>query len=347
LGEGQQAHREDLTRRGRLGLGLLAALVVAGAAPARAQPAPRVALRWVAPEGCPPADRVTSEVDRLLGDQGARLPAPLEVAASVTEAGGSFRVRLETPGASGPRVRELKAASCAALADATALIIAMMIDPAAVTAPPLPPSPPLAPAPAPAPAPLLLPVPVPAPSPRPAPPQSPPLRRSFHVLAWTLLDTGTLPGVAFAVGGAAALTLGPVRLELGAGVWPDRAATLAQRPTAGGNVSLVAGSAGLCYGLLRPGPFDLAPCAAFELGRLHAAGFGVSSPGEGSALWTAVKAGGLFAWAPVQRFAVLVRLDAAVPTARPSFVLEGVASGAVYRPGPVAGRASLGAEIRF
>ncbi|APR75317.1 Hypothetical protein A7982_00663 [Minicystis rosea] len=358
----------------RLPLGLAAGLFAAAfSLPlfAADPPRPRVSLRWSAPEGCPAGARVVAEVDRLLGESGARPPTPLEVSAVVTDdPAGGLRVRLDAGNA---RVRELHAASCEALADATAVILALMIDPTAVAsappaapapaapssaapsasavpaAPPSPPSAPPAPASAP-PAPASA-----APSVSTAPDTSraaaPPSTRSrvpaprFHLLAWALADVGSLPGVSFAAGGTAALSLGAFRFELGAGVWPSRAATSPQRATAGGDISLVAGAAGACYSLLAPGAFELAPCLAFELGRIHAAGYGVTMPGEGSALWSALKPGARFAWSPVSRVALVLRLDAAVPFARPSFVLSNL--GPVHRSGPLAGRAGCGVELTF
>ena len=116
------------------------------------------------------APRFFAEVDRLLGPSGARPAQPINATATVSgdELRG-FRVHLETTAGGPTRVRELKGASCAALADATALILALMIDPGAVAVerdagPPedaasLPP----APAATPAPAPTLAPAATPAP----------------------------------------------------------------------------------------------------------------------------------------------------------------------------------------
>jgi hypothetical protein len=316
--------------------GAIAALIaLAWALPARAD-GPRVALRWTAPEGCPAGARVIAEVDRLLGEHGARPPRPLEVTAEVSAGdAGALRVHLEIEGDPGRRTRDLSAASCDALADAAALILAMTIDPAAVTAAPPPPPPPPSPAP-------------PPPSPPPPPPApAPSLRPRFHLAAWARADLGSLPGVSFAAGGTAALALGALRVELGAGAAPART-QLATHPaasgaTAGGEISLIAGSAGLCYGVLPEGRLELSPCAAVELGRLHATGFGVTTPGEGNALWSAARLGARLAFWPMSRAAVVLRAEAAVPFARPAFVLEGL--GTVHRPGPVAGR--LGGELEW
>ncbi len=141
------------------------------------------------------------------------------------------------------------------------------------------------------------------------------------------------------------MVIAPFRFELGGGAWIDRRTTVPQQPSAGGDVGLAAGSAGACWSFLRPGQLELGPCASFELGRLHADGFGGTSQGSGSALWSALGAGALFAWAPVRWIAGVVRLDAAAPFARPTFVIDGLAP--VYRSSPVVGRATFGVEVRF
>jgi hypothetical protein len=139
--------------------------------------------------------------------------------------------------------------------------------------------------------------------------------------------------------------VGGFRLELGGGVWTDRRSTVMQQPSVGGNVGLAAATAGTCRSLLRPGKLELGPCIAFELGRLHAEGFGATTQGSGSALWAAWQAGGQLAWAPVPWVAGVVRLDAAVPLARPTFVIDGLSP--VFRSSPVVGRATSGIEVRF
>jgi hypothetical protein len=350
------------------GVAALGATSLAAPSSAGAAGGERVALRWSAPEGCPDASRVTREVDRLLGDESPRPALPLDVSATVTpSAGGNFTVRLETQGEGGPRVREIKGASCNAVADATALLIALVIDPAAVaraTSPPSSPSPsspfpssspPAAPSPPPPELPPLAPpLPDPLPlAPSPIPAVAPPadagrargVRPSFRVQAWATADAGSLPGVSLAVGGKAAVVIEALRIELGGGVWLDRRANLAQPASAGGEVGLAVGSADACWSFLRAAQIELGPCLGFELGSLHADGFGASSTSSGSALWSAIQGGGLLAWSPVSRVAALFRLDAAVPFARPTFVIDGL--GSVYRSSPVVGRATLGVEVRF
>ncbi len=311
------------------------------AAPARAsaeaKTSERVALTWTAPAGCPSADRVVAEVDRLLGGAPATTKPALAVTATVAvDPSGELRVHIEAPpdparipAEREPRVRELHAASCEALADATATILALMIDPDSVIAAP-PPAAPVAP---------VAPV---------APPETPPPSRfapRVRLGAWALVDGGTLPGVGLGAAGSAAMTLGALELELGFTGLPSRSARLPERPTAGGDVSLLAGTAAACYDVLPFAFSELAPCLGWEAGDMRASGFGVSAPGAGESLWSAARAGARFAWSPIRRLAIVLRGDAIVPVTRPNFFLQNV--GTVFRPGAAAARASLGLEVRL
>jgi hypothetical protein len=168
----------------------------------------------------------------------------------------------------------------------------------------------------------------------------------FAISAWLAGDVGTLPGVGAGVGGAAAVTLRAFRLELGVLGLPSRKASLEGDPSRGGEVNLVAGTAGACYQVIPRGPFELSPCLGYEVGALHASGFGVTSPGEGTALWSALRPGILLAWVPLARLAVVGRVEAAVPFLRRDFVLD-PNLGSVFTPGPVAGRLGLGLELRL
>ncbi len=319
-----------------------AALAATSATPAAASgPPERIDLHWNAPAECPTADVVRAEVDRLLGPSSARPPSPIPVAAAVSrDDQGAWQVHLETPGEGTTRVREIHGASCAAIADATALILALMIDPAAVAAAP--------PAPVEAKAPPIEVRSSPIETPRPpveaqrAPvPVTP---TSFRVSALAGLDTASLPALAATLALRGSFVYGAQRFELGAEYRPARAGTVATRPTTGGDVDLFTGAVATCrhFG---GGVFEIGPCLGFELGRLHASGFGVSSPGEGSTLWAAIDAGGVLNLRLASRLALVLRLGAAVPLLRPSFVLENV--GPVFRPPAVAARGESGVELIF
>ncbi len=326
-------------------------------ASARTAPPERVDLHWTAPSECPGPEAVRAEMERLLGPSSARPPAPIPVTAAVSrDPGGAWHVRLETAGEGTTRVREIHGASCAAIADATALILAMRIDPsAAAAAPPieadrsplLPDRSPLLPDRSPVAA-SQTPIaasrrPIAA-TKSPIEASTPPTLASFRVSALAGLDTASLPGITAILGLGGSFVYGPQRFDLGIEYRPSRTATVPGRPSAGGDVDLLTGTLDTCRHL-GAAPIEVGPCLGFELGRLHASGSGVSSPGEGSTLWAAVLGGGVGTYRVFEHLALVVRLGAAVPLLRPSFVLENV--GAVFRPPAVTARGSGGIEWIF
>ena len=86
----------------------------------------RIALVWRTPPGCPDEASVRADVARLLAGSSATGSAR----ADVTHAGDSWRVVVAMNGGE----RRLEAGSCRALAEATALIVALAVDPARVAA---------------------------------------------------------------------------------------------------------------------------------------------------------------------------------------------------------------------
>jgi hypothetical protein len=101
------------------------------------------------------------------------------------------------------------------------------------------------------------------------------------------------------------------------------------------------GDASACYAVLRA-PVELAPCLGLEVGSMAVE---VRTGGSGSALWLAPLAAAM-AGVPVgQRFTARFDLGVLVPVERPRFVLAGGPT--VYTAAPVAGRATLGIEVRF
>src|SRR4051812_42802254 len=111
----------------RLPFAVALATLAVGATPARAQGRPTLAFRWTAPSGCPSEQDVRSEVARLLGRDPANPAAGnLAVNAQVTH-DESWRVTLGMTSPSEVHTRTVQAQTCRGLADATALILALMI----------------------------------------------------------------------------------------------------------------------------------------------------------------------------------------------------------------------------
>jgi hypothetical protein len=329
-------------------------------------------LQWAAPPGCPDRGVVEAEIARLLQQSKAGVKSPLDVLGVIAPVEAGFRLHLELSRDGTTSAREVRGATCEALADTAALVVALAVDPEALSrsSSPLPAPPPAGPTPA-APAtkrPAVPPAKKPPPAARvggpapviartgpqprpeqPAPAPDPDFRR-WRASAGLVGDLGTMQDLAAAVEVGAGVVLGPVRLDAAFAFWLPQSAEAQDDARYGGTLGLEAGALTACA-LLPPlaravGPrFEIGlPCVAFELGRMHADSENVSKPGSGADLWAAVRGGAAAAWAMQPWLRLRMRLETVVPVVGPKFVLGGV--GAVHEPG-VAGRATLGIDVAF
>lgn len=330
------------------------AVLAAPAAASAGDDGARVSLVWRTPEGsdCPSRDEVIEQVQRLVGPAPTREQAPVRASAEVhRDAGGRWRVELVTWMGSSQGVRVIEERSCRAMAEATVVILAWMIDPEAMAAresatgagpaTPGPPPPPRAPDAAAASAP---------PASVPAPPSErseadPGDRITLMARLAAAGDLGTLPGASLGVGARVALGHRRVRLGLHGALWPGRSTTIASGPEG----TPIGGSFGLAVvgveGCGEPAALPVALCGGLELDHLTGTGLGVRFPASASATWLSFSAG-LDA-----RFSILGPLGAAahaallIPMRRERFGIDDV--GLVHQPSAVAGRASLGLELSF
>jgi hypothetical protein len=328
--------------------------------------APHIALTWRAPEACPDEEAVRASVGRLLSGS----TATVEGRAQATREGATWQVVLTMNGGE----RRLEGDSCYALAEATALIVAMAVDPervvanrgaadagltkeadAGATATPLDGGP----------------SPDAGPQPRregdggtppsnpardattgtgPAVPRSPSTYqhapsapRHFAISAAAALDLGTLPGPAPGVALTAAWVPSRLRFELGASYFPS--SSTATSPTgASATFFLVSGQARGCYVTPLP-PFELAPCAGVEVALLQGTAQGIAFPTGGNSTALVALAPGLLAdWHVAPAWAIFVRGDAPLELIRPEFQIDATTR---HQPGFLTGRAALGVELRF
>lgn len=299
---------------------LYVVIVAALGVPSRASAdAPRVALQFSAPEGCPSADAVRARILALAAPD-ARLDADV----TVTALDGRFRAVLHVRSASSSGERTLEDASCDLLAESAAVVLAM-----SATSPA-----PVAPAPPP-----------PEAAPPPAPPPSSPRSEILRLRATASLDVGTLPTPTLGAGVSASFPFASrLALALGGTAWAQKSGTLGGSSSQGATFTLLTGDAAGCY-RARAGAVELSPCAVVEVAHVDARGFGLH-PSSSSALWLSLGAAGIVRWTPTPHFALVAELDALVPTQSESFViLHG--GGTVHTIAPVAGRASIGPEVRF
>ncbi len=319
-----------------------------------AQSTPSLSLTWDAPPECPSSANVLAETERLLGGPASpRNPGGLTVHARVAHE-GNWSVSLEARSGSTLRTRNLRAQTCRGLSDATALILALMIDPEAVAIRRLLPAAPdeategAAPVPVPAPAPTPTPTPTPA-SPESAPPgPSAPASRRLGVSLGVpfSIESGSLPELEYGVGANVALRIDSVRFELSITYWLRTAvARVAEPPGVGGTFNLVSGALFGCY-QWRWHAFEFGPCAELDAGRIEANGLAVSHPARAYPLWLAVGGGALGAVRLDDRWVIPLHLDLLVPLDRRDFMVQNV-TGAIYQTASLAERLAMGLEYRF
>ncbi len=370
-----RARRSRLIAFGSALAGLITSHALAQLPPPTTDVSRVVTLDWDAPADCPARSYVMAELARQL--TGSNVPPEKRIRARALVRRGEgqlWHLRLMT--ASGDEQegdRTLEAETCHAAADATALIVAMAVDPSRASAAPIPaPIPPMpagtiraAPtggepssAPAPSPPAAAPPVarattPASAPSVPDARPTSggPSRLARFGISAMVLADDGVLSGVSPGVGGALAWLPGRARLEVGGAFFPHDRLEVASNPARGARMDLATGYLRGCYAFVAI-PVEIGPCAGAELGWLRAAGFGVASAVESGAMWEAITLGGIGSLPVGRVFSLRFSADAIAPLVRPNFVLAAPAGKGglelnVHKTAALAGRISFGAELRF
>lgn len=116
--------------------GLMVALPIAHAESAARPGENSFRLRWSAPTSCPDESDVKQRIQRLLNaSKLAPATAPLEVTAQVSASPEGFRLDLTVGSAPAARSRKPLAPSCGELAHATALVVALAIDPSIAVSP--------------------------------------------------------------------------------------------------------------------------------------------------------------------------------------------------------------------
>jgi hypothetical protein len=293
-----------------------------------AGPAAAGELAWSAPSGCPAAEKLRADVERLGGARLADAPLTARADAWRDESGRWF-VDVAIAGPQGePRSRRVAGATCGEVAEAAVLIVALALE-ARAAAPPPPVAVSIVPPPLVPPPPVVVPV---APA---------PVRRlAWSASAFAGLDGTALPHPAFGLGLALALDAGRVRYELRGAAFLPRSALVSPAPAV--EVLLAAGAARACPRLTRFDAFALRACAGFELGALRAASPDPLWTKVGLGLWAAPEAALLLAYHPAPWLALGVEAEGLVPLARERFAFGSVE---VHRAGPVDGRAYFSLRV--
>lgn len=323
-------------------------------------------LDWAAPAGCPTQDEVIDRVRAILG----RSSVPggrLSVRAIASRApSGQWRVDLVAVREGGAASRNFEAESCEAAAEATALIVGLMIDPdvaskgrdvgevdaASRPGPTIRAGHQSGPTASP-----------PAPDASPPPP-GPPLSKGprgpivtraplFGLRTSIAGDVGTFSSPN--VGGEVLLVVMPwrrLRFELAGSHWLSWTATLAGTPSEGAWLEL--NTLGVRAAYLLSGPdVGIAPLVGVEGDQMSATGFGGTSRHHRTAMYAGIDLGVTGLWFPIpdfHAFALTLTLEAVVATERPPpFVATepGATDRVVHQSSPIASRPFLGVECLF
>lgn len=300
---------------------------------------PAIALEWPTVAGCPTQTEVVDAATRLIaGGQ----PRPVRATAALTRAGATWTLALAVE-AGGTQHRELASPDCAALAQATAVILAVAAEPLQVAtridaAPPA-----QAVAPAIVEDPLELEV---APGLRRAsPPPQPRGRAQLGLFVHGGAGLGPTKRMTPGLAAGLAVVWPRVRLELRATYWGPAALRLARLATVGADVRLATGGLRGCPLLVR-GAVTLQLCAGLEVGATIASAVGLTTDYAPRALWAAASLAPGLRWRPRRWLGLGLEIEGVMPFTRKQFEIESV-DDTLGRTAPVGLRLLAGVEFNF
>jgi hypothetical protein len=321
-----------------------------------APPDHKVTLSWNAPAACPDVSAIFAEVHRLLGSSAASSQEEdraVSATATVTHTRQAWKVDLQAVGEDqdqAPVRRTFHTDSCADLANATALVLAMMVNPSKVAKAAAESAQPKA-----------------AESPPPAPPlpdraaqTQPPLREPTRLVHGTMAvlsvaDVGTFSQVGFGAGIAAGAVLGRFRAELTASAEPTHDVQLTGGATphqgVGGKVrSLRAG--GRACGAVIPGEIEASVCLGIEGTYAHMTSYGLTTPYAASTTWREGLIGASLRWAFYPNVGLRAEGLLGFPSPRRQFTIrtltdDGVTTDVAHTLPPLVAHIHLGADVRF
>jgi hypothetical protein len=268
---------------------------------------------------------------------------------------GRWRVDLSMSSAVATGKRSLDTDTCSNLAEATALILAIMVDPdragLAATRPSASASVSSTGASSSATAPA---APVLSAARPPSASLDRPLReRGVGVSPrWVagasgLVDFGTLPDTAFGVAVGLAAGVGHLRSEVALNLFPSRTYTFPSTDGFGAQMNLWAPAGNVAY-VTNIGRTELAMGGGAQVSYLDATGVKGAAPSlaySGSVRWPALHAGAMLTTPVVGPVFLRFDADAVAPLRRPTLRIDPI--GVVYQPSLLAGRVGAGVEAQF
>jgi hypothetical protein len=323
---------------------LVLAMVAAGARTARAGPPP---ITWDAPPDCPSQPEVEALAAAMLAGSLRSAPDGARIAFTVVRDADRFRLRAVLHGPDGSGARTLSAGDCTSLAEAAALIAAIVVDPAAAAAvpedrgaeqdvpedSPAEPTVPQPPAAAPQPTP-------PAPAeasgepaiqpqePPPPPADERPPRRRVRPRGELGVDAGlvvgALPRPAALLRLRGAVRTRHLAVGLRVSAWLPREAAVPGHPAVGGRFWLASAGVYVC-GVVRGGRrVEFPLCAAVDVGALGGRGTGDLAVARSAVSpWAGLSAGPGVDVAVHPRLALTARLEGLAVVGRPRFEITG------------------------
>jgi hypothetical protein len=300
-----------------MGSGVVFALATLGCGAAHASAAldDTLDLRWNVARECPDRDAALESIAGFLPGGLPAAGAPIEVSVRIARGhDGRYRAEIAPHTDLGAERRRFDGERCDRVAEAAALMIAMLIDPVGATE-------------------------------RVARESEVPLqpadRTAVSLGVRAAGDVGALPQPTIGAGATVGLQLGRAHAALDAMAWLPR---LSEAQPSGGRAEIGLFSAGLrgCYDALLDTDEGLGfgPCLGLEAGVATGAGIDVLDPERVHGFWGAALAG----MTVHQRVATsglgsALALELVVPVIRPAFEIEG--EGEIFRASPVVARASV------
>jgi hypothetical protein len=293
-------------------------------------------------EGCPDADTLTTRVERIRGRPTDSLKVGYRVTFAKSDEAFSAIIRSNQEGA-GERTLEDHGTTCAALAQATAVTLALLLDSDVETNEAPEPTPSAAPSVAPSAAkPPAAAPPAPTSETRPilrAPVERAPVYSTLAVGGAT--TSGVVKTIAVALSAEAGISV--ARWHMGLGVLAGLPEDIALGP---GVVreTLLSGTARICYAPVRSGRASFDLCSGGYLGAITAEGETYTTNARQMKSWLAVplEIGGTYAW---DSFALQATASALLPLTRQEFRIDNL--GIAYEPWPIAAVFSLRAIAKL
>ncbi len=287
-------------------------------------------LQWSAPATCPEEAEVNARIVGYLGGATPVNTGNANASAEVTMVGAQFRVLIHSNLGAAPGERILAGETCDAVADAVALILAMMIDPDAVRGAPS------EPAPITAPAAVAVAVPLPLPSNNPS---------HLSIEAGVVSGIGVLPELAFGVRLGLGVSTGNWTASVAAQFWSESTRHVPLDHTVGGRFSRTSLGIRVTRNWLLWRTLSGRVGLGTDGVRTTARGFGVSDPGEASSIGLEPLVTTGLQWEVAHWVALQSEILAGLPLYRPQFTL--IDRGQVWRPAVAQITWGFSAVLRF